>query len=121
LQGKVHPFPDISMDKFPIFFGNNLEDVEKHFIKFVSACEIFNVDENDVACCLFILTLKEDANEWFYSLLLGTITSWDVLKNLFMEKYVPRKYPYFVFLKLVEIHMNEEYIVKDFIIHESSL
>jgi hypothetical protein len=44
----------------------------------------------------------------------GTITSWDVLENLFVEKYVPRKDPYSLFLKLVEIHMNEEETVKYF-------
>jgi hypothetical protein len=102
------------MDKFTIFFRNTSEDAEKHLIKFDSACEIFNVAENDVACFLLILTLKENASEWFYSLLPITITSCDVLENLFVEKYVPRKDPYSLFLKLVEIHMNEEETVKDF-------
>jgi hypothetical protein len=63
---------------------------------------------------LFVLTLKGNANEWFYSLLLGTITSWDVLENLFVEKYFPRKDPYSLFLKLIKIHMNEEETAKDF-------
>jgi hypothetical protein len=83
-------------------------------IKSENACEIFNVAENDVACCILILTLKEDATEWFYLLLPRTITSWDVLENLFVEKYVPRKYPYSLFLKLVEILMNKEETLKDF-------
>jgi hypothetical protein len=52
-----------------MFFGNASEDAEKHLIKFDNACEIYNVAENDVACRLFILTLKENASEWFYSLL----------------------------------------------------
>jgi hypothetical protein len=72
------------------------------------------VVENDVACCLFILTLKEYASEWFYSLFLGTITSWDALENVFVEKYVQIKDPYSIFLMLVEIYMNEEEIVKYF-------
>lgn len=97
-----------------MFFGNALEDAEKHLIKFDSVCEICNMDENDVACCLFILTLKENASEWFYSLLPGTITSWNLLENLFVEKYFPRKDPYTFFLTLVEIQMNEKEIVKDF-------
>jgi hypothetical protein len=79
LQGEVHPLPDISMEKFPTFCGNVSEYAEKHLIKFESACEIFNVAQNDVACRLFILNLKEDVNEWFYSMLPETITSWDVL------------------------------------------
>jgi hypothetical protein len=58
LQGEVHPLPDISMDKFPMFFGNTSEDAEKHLIKFDSACEIFNVAENDVACPIIYLNSK---------------------------------------------------------------
>jgi hypothetical protein len=37
------------MDKFPTFCGNASEDAEKHLIKSDSACEIFNVTQNDVA------------------------------------------------------------------------
>jgi hypothetical protein len=114
LQGEVHLLPDISMEKFPMFSGNASKDAEKHLIKFDNACEIYNVVENDVACRLFFLTLKENASEWFYSLLLGTITSWEVLENLFVKKYFPRKYPYTIFLKLVKIQMNEQETVKDF-------
>jgi hypothetical protein len=51
------------MNKFPMFFGNTSEDAEKHFIKFDSVCEIYNVVENDVACQLITLTLKENSSE----------------------------------------------------------
>jgi hypothetical protein len=101
LQGKIHPLPYISMDKFSMFFGNTSEDAKKHLVKFDSACDIHNVAENDVACRLFILTLTENASECFYSLMLRSITSWDVLENLFVDKYFPRNDPYFLFLKLV--------------------
>jgi hypothetical protein len=93
LQGEVHPLPDISMDKFPILFRNISDDAKNFFIKFDSAYEIFNVAGNDVACQLFILNLKEDVSEWFYSFLPDNITTWDALENIFVEKYVPRKYP----------------------------
>jgi hypothetical protein len=43
-----------------------------------------------------------------------TITRWDVLENLFVDKCVPRKYTYSLLLKLVEIHMNEKEIIKYF-------
>jgi hypothetical protein len=71
LQGEVHPLPNISMDKFPMFFRNTSEDAEKHLVKFDNVCDIYNVVEDDVACRLFILTLKGNASEWFYSLLPG--------------------------------------------------
>jgi len=112
-QGEVHPFPDISMGKFPTACRNVSKYAKKHLIKFDSAFEIFNVAQNDVAFQLFILTLKEDVSEWFYSLLPETITSWDVLENLFVKIYFSRKYPYYLFLNLVEIRMNKEETVKD--------
>jgi hypothetical protein len=48
-----------------MFFKNTSEDAKKHLIKFDSACDIYNVVENDVVCQLFILTLKENSSEWF--------------------------------------------------------
>jgi hypothetical protein len=113
LQGEFHSLPNISMDKFPMFFGNTSKYEEKHLVKFDCASEIYNVVDNGIACQLFILTLKEDASEWYYLLLPGTITSWNVLEKRFVEKYFSRKDPYFVFLKLIEIQMNEEEMVKD--------
>jgi hypothetical protein len=61
-----------------------------------------------------MLTLKGNASEFLYLLLPKTITSWIVLENLFVEKYFPKKDPYYIFLKLVEILMNEEETVKYF-------
>jgi hypothetical protein len=81
-------------------------------VEFYSACDIYNVVEDDVACQLLILTLKRNGSKWLYSLLPRTITSWYVLENLFFEKYFPRKDPYSLFLKLVEILMNQEETVK---------
>jgi hypothetical protein len=50
LQEKVYPLPNIYVEKFPIFFGNTSEDAKKHLVKFDSACDIYNVVEDDVAC-----------------------------------------------------------------------
>jgi hypothetical protein len=38
------------MEKFPMFFGNTSNDVEKHLVKFDNARDIYNVVEDDVAC-----------------------------------------------------------------------
>jgi hypothetical protein len=53
------------MDKFLMFFINTLEDEKKNLVKFDSACDIYNVAEDNVACRLFILTLKGSAHEDF--------------------------------------------------------
>jgi hypothetical protein len=99
LQGEVHPLPYISMDKFPMFFRNALEDAVKHLIKFDGAYEIYIVVEDDIACQLFILTPKENTSEQYYSLLPGTITNQDVLENICRE-ILPKKRSIFSFLKV---------------------
>lgn len=63
--------------------------------------------KDDVSCQFFVVTLQGDACEWFYSLMLRTITSWDVLEALFVMKYLSRKTTYSLFMKLVEIGMIE--------------
>jgi hypothetical protein len=69
-----------------MFFENTSEDEKKNFVKFYNICDIYNVTKNDVLCRLFILTLKINRSEWFYSLLPRTITSSDILENLFIRK-----------------------------------
>jgi hypothetical protein len=86
---------DISIEKFPTFFGNTSKDAEQHLFKFKSTCEyVFNLTENNVTCRLFAQTLHGIAREWFFSLLPGTITSWNVLENSFAKNFIPRMHPY---------------------------
>ena len=46
-----------------MFLGITSKDVEIHFIKFNSACDIYNVVENDVPCQLFVETLQGNSRE----------------------------------------------------------
>jgi hypothetical protein len=62
--------------------------------KFKITCDVFNISEDNVTCRLFAQTLHGNACEWFFSLLPGTITSWDVLETSFAEKFIPRMHPY---------------------------
>jgi hypothetical protein len=77
----------ISMEKFSTFIGNILEDAKKHLFRFQCACEIFNLTKYNVTCRLFFQTLRGNALEWYSSLLKGTITSWEILKDLFFERF----------------------------------
>jgi hypothetical protein len=64
-----------------------LEDAEKHLFRFQCACEIFNLTKDNVTCRLFLQTLCGNALEWYSSLLPGTITSWEILEDLFVERF----------------------------------
>jgi hypothetical protein len=79
--------PNISMEKFSTFFGNTLEDAEQHLFRFQCACEIFNLTKDNVTCILFLQTMHGNALEWYSSLFPGTITSWDILEDLFVERF----------------------------------
>ena len=78
------------MENFPILFGNIDEDAEQHLFKILCACDVFNLSKENITCQLFAQTLHGNAHEWFYSLLPGIITSWDVLETLFTEQYFSR-------------------------------
>lgn len=38
---------------------------------------------------MFLFSLAEDAEEWFYSLLVGSITTWEQMETIFLNKYFP--------------------------------
>jgi hypothetical protein len=50
MQGVDYQMPNISIEMFPIFFGNTLEDGEQHFFKFKSTCDVFNISEDNITC-----------------------------------------------------------------------
>ena len=66
MQEADYQMPDISIEKFPTFFGNTLKDAEKHFFKFKSTCDVFNISEDNITCRLFTQTLHGNDCEWFF-------------------------------------------------------
>ena len=38
---------------------------------------------------MFPFMLSEDAEEWFYSLPAGSITTWEQMKKAFLDEYFP--------------------------------
>jgi hypothetical protein len=86
--------PNIPIEIFSTFFGDASEDVEQHLINFKGTCYDFNLTEDNVTCRLFLQTLREDALEWYSSLMPNSITSWDVLEASFAEKFIPKVHSY---------------------------
>jgi hypothetical protein len=80
---------DIPIEKISTFFGNTLEDGEKHLFRFKITCDVFNLIEYNVTCRLFLQTVCGYALEWYHSLLPGTITNWDMLETLFAKTFIP--------------------------------
>jgi hypothetical protein len=89
--------PHISIEKFPTFFGNTSKDVNQHLLKLKITCHVFNISKDNFTCQIFSQTLHGNTREWFFSLFLGTITSWDVLETSSVENLIPRIHPYSLF------------------------
>jgi hypothetical protein len=55
--------------------------------RFQCACEISNLTKNNVTYRLLLQTLHGNALEWYSSLFSCAITSWDILEDLFVERF----------------------------------
>jgi hypothetical protein len=82
--------PNIPIEIYSTFFGDASKDAEQHLIDLKGTCYDFNLTEDNVTCRLFLQTLREDALEWYSSLLCNSITSWGVLEDSFVEKFIPK-------------------------------
>jgi hypothetical protein len=71
-------------------------------INFKVKCYDFNLTENNVACILFLQSLRGNALEWYSSLIPNSITSWDVLEDSFVEKFIPKVHSY-VFVDVLNV------------------
>ena len=76
----------------PRFHGLAGEDPHKHLKEFHIVCATMTppgVPEEHVKLKAFPFSLQDIAKDWLYYLPPGSITSWDNLKRLFLEKFFP--------------------------------
>jgi len=74
------------------FHGLAGEDPHKHLKEFHIVCATMTpqgVPKEHVKLKAFPFSLQDIAKDWLYYLPLGSITSWDNLKRLFLEKFFP--------------------------------
>ena len=74
---------NISPSMLPHFHGKAAEDPNE----FVILCRSYEYTIDAQKLKLFPATLKDNALRWFMSLGGGTVTNWDRMKQLFLEKY----------------------------------
>ncbi|XP_073224833.1 uncharacterized protein [Cicer arietinum] len=70
------------------FDGRHNEDANRHLTNFFESCETMKVDglsEEGKRMKLFPFSLTEDAKEWLNSFPADSITTWDDLKDKFLE------------------------------------
>lgn len=72
--------------------GKSNEDPYDHIRNFLDVCSqlIFkNVSQESIHLQLFPFSLSSDASKWLVKLLAESITSWDELRDAFIEKLFP--------------------------------
>uniref|UniRef100_A0A151UDH3 Retrotransposon gag domain-containing protein n=1 Tax=Cajanus cajan TaxID=3821 RepID=A0A151UDH3_CAJCA len=76
----------------PKFHGRPSEDPHKHLKEFHIVCSTMrphNVPKDHIYLKAFPFSLDDLAKDWLYYLAPGSITSWDDLKRVFLEKFFP--------------------------------
>ncbi|CAN6687775.1 unnamed protein product [Malus baccata var. baccata] len=93
-QGKTDEFELKSslLHHIPKYHGLSMEDPNKPLKEFEVVCSSMtpvNVDGNILKMKAFPFSLMDKAKDWLYELAPGTVTSWESMKRVFLEKFFP--------------------------------
>lgn len=78
------------------FHGFAGEDLNKYLKEFHVMCLSMKptvITEEQVKLSAFLFSLAYNINEWLYYLPFGTITTWNEMKKIFLQKYFPTSKP----------------------------
>jgi hypothetical protein len=81
------PMKNIPISALPNFHGLSSEDPDEFLFEFDILCRSYDYTTNAQKLKLFPSTLKGNALRWFMSLGEHVITSWDQMKQRFLNKY----------------------------------
>ncbi|XP_050909032.1 uncharacterized protein LOC127122788 [Lathyrus oleraceus] len=87
----LHPSTIRQLERRP-FSGKINEDANKHLQRFLTMTTSLKIEghsEEAKKLVMFPFTLSEDAEEWFYSLPTGSITTWQQMETTFLNEYFP--------------------------------
>src|SRR4051812_29800748 len=88
---QLHPSTIQQLEKIP-FSGKINEDANKHLQRFLTMTTSLKIEghsEEAKKLVMFPFTLSEDAEEWFYYLPAGSITTWQQMETTFLNEYFP--------------------------------
>ena len=78
---------NISPSALPHFYGKVHEDPNYFLFEFDIFCRSYNYSSNAQKLKLFPTTFKSAALSWFMGLGGSTVSSWDQMKRVFLNKY----------------------------------
>lgn len=88
---QLHPSTINQLEMRP-FLGKINKDANKYLQRFLTMSTTQKIDgntEESKKLRMFPFTLSEDAEEWFYSLPVGSSTTWEQMETTFLNKYFP--------------------------------
>src|ERR1051325_3255508 len=88
---QLHPSTIRQLESKP-FSGRINEDANKHLHRFLATTTSLKIEghsEEAKRLVMFPFTLTDDAEEWFYSLPAGSITTWQEMETTFVNEYFP--------------------------------
>lgn len=96
IQGYPHDLPnDSAMNKLPTFQGNNAMNAEAYIKKFNTSLQRYThaaaYNHEDVRMKLFVLSLEDEALDWFHDEPNNYFNSLQALIDAFKDKYVKAK------------------------------
>jgi len=71
------------------FFGSPTEDLNLHVSIFLRLSGTLKANQEPVTLHLFPFSLGDRASAWFHSLEVGSITSWDQMRQAFLTRFFP--------------------------------
>ena len=77
----------MSPSVLPRFHGKATEDPNEFLFKFEILCRSYDYTSSKQKLKIFTASLKDNALHWFMILGGETITTWDQMKQVFLEKY----------------------------------
>ena len=79
---------NISPSVLPNFHGSRNEDPEEFLYEFEVVCRTYDYLEDAQKLKLFPSTLKGAALKWFMGLLTQSISTWNDMKQTFLDRYL---------------------------------
>lgn len=109
-----HPLPKHLEKLLPKFDLDNDVTPEDHIKQFMLSLRLMDVQHEYVACRLFPYTFEGQASTWFFSLVAGSIASWQQFETAFLSQFGDDITSEVLVLELSRIRFYKNDKVKDF-------
>jgi hypothetical protein len=109
-----HPLPKHLEKLLPKFDLDNDITPEDHIKKFILSLIVMDVKHKYVVCMLFLYTFVGKYSTWFFSLTVGSITSWQQFETTFLSQFRDDKTSRVLLLDLSRLKFDKKDKVKDF-------